>query len=269
MMSRTLLFLTLFCVVPSLSSRPDSIPHAIDIGLSQADVQQPLQLAARDGNDAFSPPYYPSPWMDPQAAGWEDAYARAKAFVSQLTLVEKVNLTTGTGWFADRCVGNVGSLPRFGMRGLCMQDGPLGLRLSDYNSAFSAGVTAGATWSRRLWHERGLLMGTESKEKGVDVLLGPVAGPIGRAPEGGRNWEGFSPDPYLTGKALADVTVGIQEGGTIACAKHFIGNEQGMFCFFVLEKDVKYSFSYRTLPPGPRSHRLWIQRHRLHVVQYR
>jgi beta-glucosidase len=108
-----------------------------------------------------------------------------------------------------------------------MQDGPLGIRLSDYNSAYSAGVTAGATWSRRLWRERGLLMGTESKEKGVDVLLGPVAGPIGRAPEGGRNWEGFSPDPYLTGKALAEVSVGIQEGGTIACAKHYIGNEQG------------------------------------------
>ena len=46
---------------------------------------------------AYSPPSYPSPWMDPQADGWVDAYAKAKAFVSQLTLMEKVNLTTGTG----------------------------------------------------------------------------------------------------------------------------------------------------------------------------
>lgn len=46
---------------------------------------------------ATSEPFYPSPWMDPQAQGWEDAYAKAKAFVSQLTLLEKVNLTTGVG----------------------------------------------------------------------------------------------------------------------------------------------------------------------------
>lgn len=46
---------------------------------------------------ATSDPFYPSPWMDPQAQGWEDAYAKAKAFVSQLTLLEKVNLTTGVG----------------------------------------------------------------------------------------------------------------------------------------------------------------------------
>jgi beta-glucosidase len=35
--------------------------------------------------------------MDPNADGWEAAYAAAKAFVSQLTLLEKVNLTTGVG----------------------------------------------------------------------------------------------------------------------------------------------------------------------------
>ena len=46
---------------------------------------------------ATSDPYYPSPWMDPNADGWQDAYAKAKAFVSQLTLAEKVNLTTGVG----------------------------------------------------------------------------------------------------------------------------------------------------------------------------
>lgn len=46
---------------------------------------------------AHSEPFYPSPWADPNANGWEDAYAKAKDFVSQLTLLEKVNLTTGVG----------------------------------------------------------------------------------------------------------------------------------------------------------------------------
>ena len=110
-----------------------------------------------------------------------------------------------------------------------MQDGPLGIRLSDYTSAFPAGITAGASWSRRLWKARGKAMGDEFKGKGTDVLLGPVAGPIGRAPAGGRNWEGFTVDPYMLGKAMADVIGGIQGAGMVACAKHFVGNEQEHF----------------------------------------
>lgn len=43
-----------------------------------------------------SPPSYPSPWGS-GAGDWGAAYEKARAFVSQLTLLEKVNLTTGTG----------------------------------------------------------------------------------------------------------------------------------------------------------------------------
>jgi beta-glucosidase len=55
-----------------------------------------LQLNSR--SLATSDPYYPSPWMNPDADGWQDAYVKAKAFVSQMTLLEKVNLTTGVGY---------------------------------------------------------------------------------------------------------------------------------------------------------------------------
>lgn len=72
-------------------------------------------------------------------------------------------------------------------------------------------------------------MGAEHRMKGVDVQLGPVAGPLGRAPEGGRNWEGFSPDPVLTGVMMAMTVSGIQSEGVIACSKHYIGNEQEHF----------------------------------------
>ena len=46
---------------------------------------------------ATSDPFYPSPWMSPDADGWKEAYVQAKNFVSQMTLLEKVNLTTGVG----------------------------------------------------------------------------------------------------------------------------------------------------------------------------
>jgi beta-glucosidase len=113
------------------------------------------------------------------------------------------------------------------LRGLCLQDSPLGVRFADYASAFSSGQTVAATFDRNLIYQRGLAMGREFAGKGANVLLGPVAGPIGRMAAGGRNWEGFSPDPWLTGIGMAETVKGIQEAGVIACAKHFVGNEQG------------------------------------------
>jgi hypothetical protein len=50
------------------------------------------------GGGSTSAPFYPSPWSTPGTVGWEDAYVKAKEFVSQLTLLEKVNLTTGVGY---------------------------------------------------------------------------------------------------------------------------------------------------------------------------
>jgi hypothetical protein len=55
---------------------------------------------AENGAQSFqtSPPKYPSPWVDASVAGsWGAAIQRAQAFVAQLTLLEKVNLTTGVG----------------------------------------------------------------------------------------------------------------------------------------------------------------------------
>ncbi|KAK4099035.1 glycoside hydrolase family 3 protein [Parathielavia hyrcaniae] len=178
---------------------------------------------------ATSEPFYPSPWMNPNAEGWQEAYAKARDFVSQMTLLEKVNLTTGVGWGGEQCVGQVGAIPRLGLRSLCFQDSPLGIRGTDYNSAFPSGQTAAATFDRGLIYRRGYAMGEEAKGKGVNVLLGPVAGPLGRMPAAGRNWEGFSPDPVLTGVGMFESVKGIQDAGVIACAKHFIGNEQEHF----------------------------------------
>lgn len=56
-----------------------------------------LSNTSQPSAEAYSPPFYPSPWMDPNAPGWEQAYAQAKQFVAGLTLLEKVNLTTGVG----------------------------------------------------------------------------------------------------------------------------------------------------------------------------
>ena len=75
-------------------------------------------------------------------------------------------------------------------------------------------------------YARGNALGAEAKGVGVNVQLGPVAGPLGKTPNAGRNWEGFAADPYLSGIAMSETIQGMQDAGVQACAKHYIGNEQ-------------------------------------------
>ncbi|KAH6618742.1 glycoside hydrolase superfamily [Boeremia exigua] len=178
--------------------------------------------------DGLSPPWYPAPKGGADPA-WEESYKKAAELVRQMTLVEKINITTGTGWSMDMCVGNNGAVPRLKFPQLCLQDGPLGIRFADNITAFPAGVTVGATWNKDLMYQRGKAHGEEARLKGVNVLLGPTMGPIGRLPAGGRNWEGFGSDPVLQGIASAQTIKGIQDAGVMATAKHWLGNEQEHF----------------------------------------
>ncbi|GAB7363512.1 hypothetical protein MBLNU230_g3781t1 [Neophaeotheca triangularis] len=198
---------------------------------------QEFQSSGRD-EDAFSyvqpadwpvlGPYGNSPQVLPSPnitgnGGWDEAFQKAQAFVDQLTVDEKALMVTGA---QGPCVGNIRPIERLGFNGLCLQDGPLSLRFADYVSVFSAGVSAACTWDREIIHERGEAMGKEFKAKGAHIALTPVCGALGRSGYAGRNWEGFSPDPYLTGVATAETIKGHQDGGVQATVKHFIGNEQ-------------------------------------------
>ena len=149
--------------------------------------------------------------------------AKAKDFVSQLTLEEKSGMVTGR---PGPCVGNIVPIERLGFHGLCLQDGPLAIRTVDFASLFQAGVTTAASFDKALMYERGEMMGAEFRGKGAHIALSPVAGPLGRGAYAGRNWEGFSPDPYLTGVAMEETIQGLQSNGIQACAKHWIANEQ-------------------------------------------
>ena len=87
-------------------------------------------------------------------------------------------------------------------------------------------MTAAASWDKGLIHQRGVYLGEEFRGKGAHIALLPVAGTLGRSATGGRNWEGFSPDPYLTGVGM-DITIrAVQSTGVQTTSKHYIGNEQ-------------------------------------------
>ncbi|KZL66043.1 beta-glucosidase [Colletotrichum tofieldiae] len=154
------------------------------------------------------------------------------------------------GYSSDNvCAGNTGSVPRLGWPGMCLHDAGNGVRATDLVNSYPSAIHVGASWDKNLTYQRGYFMGKEFKAKGgnypqctvafplltelpVNVLLGPNAGPLGRSPLGGRNWEGFSVDPYLSGQLNAETIIGHQDAGVIAnlkFIKHFIGNEQETF----------------------------------------
>ncbi|KAI0127240.1 glycoside hydrolase family 3 protein [Xylariales sp. AK1849] len=159
-------------------------------------------------------------------ADWAAAYTKANASLATLSSSDKISLVTGIGWNKGPCVGNTAAVSSIGYPELCLQDGPLGVRYGSSITAFTPGIQVASTWDRDLMLERGQYMGAEAKGCGVHVLLGPVAGPLGRIPTGGRNWEGFGVDPYLAGIAMAETISGMQTAGVQATAKHYIGNEQ-------------------------------------------
>lgn len=143
-----------------------------------------------------------------------------------MSILEKVNLTTGIGYGSGPCSGNTGSVPRLGIPSLCLQDGPNGVHSADFVTHFPSGLATGSTFNKGLMYLKGKAVGREFKGKNVHIALGPVVGPIGLKAQGGRNWESFGSDPYLQGIAGALTITGIQEEGVVAVVKHFIGNEQ-------------------------------------------
>ena len=135
----------------------------------------------------------------------------------------QLNLSAGT---TGPCVGNIAPIRRLNFNGLCLQDGPLAIRQAVLASVYPAELSVAASWDRSLAHKRAFYMGTEFRAKGAHVALGPVVGPLGRSPFGGRNWEGFSPDAYLSGELVAETIQGIQLAGVQTATKHYVANEQ-------------------------------------------
>jgi beta-glucosidase len=208
----------------------DAAPSLEQLNVAR-DTSNAQNIAGR-ANDVpagfVAKPYYPTPpggWV----SSWTDSYAKARAVVANMTLAEKVNLTSGTGYFMGRCIGNTGSALRFGIPSFCLQDSALGVASTDNVTAFPAGITVGATWDKDLMFERGAAIGREFKGKGANVHLGPTVGPMGRKPRAGRNWEGFGVDPVLQGIAAREHIKGVQGEGVIATIKHLIGNEQEQY----------------------------------------
>lgn len=198
-------------------------------GLTAHSVAQFVSIPELDQLEQFwsygrSKPFYPTPPGD-GSGDWASAYEKARALLGRMSNEEKNNITYGFATTSNACGGMSGSAPRVEFPGLCLQDAENGVRGTDMVNGYPSALHVGASWNRNLTYARGLHMGAEFKAKGASVALGPVAGPLGKIARGGRNWEGFSNDPYLSGALNYETIVSMQKN-VMTCIKHLLGNEQ-------------------------------------------
>lgn len=84
---------------------------------------------------------------------------------------EKVNITVGVSPSPNGCVGLSGAAASIGFPGLCLQDGPTGVRGTDFVTSFPAELHLGASWNTDLAHEVAEHMGLEFRRKGGEQYL--------------------------------------------------------------------------------------------------
>lgn len=151
-----------------------------------------------------------------QLDNYLDAFVKAKAFVAKLTNADKISLITGEDISGTNVTWTA----------LLNKDGFAGINDQYYVSGFPMGSALAMTWDRKHFHDEAYASGREFYLMGYNLINGPVAGPLGRTPWGGRQPEAFSPDPYLSGILMDKTVTGMNEAGVITVGRHFLLNEQ-------------------------------------------
>lgn len=146
--------------------------------------------------------------------------------INSMTLEEKVLLLQAKDdW-------TLNGVTRLGVPEITLTDGPNGVRMTVDNMTRTLPATAiptesilSASWDTDLLEEIGRMLAEECQQYDIGILLGPGVN-AKRSPLGGRNFEYYSEDPYLSGKLAAAMIKGVQSMGIGTSLKHYVANDQ-------------------------------------------
>lgn len=145
---------------------------------------------------------------------WDDV-------LGQMTATEMQNLVLH-GYCQTREVNSIGK-PK-----LVDLDGPAQMGSFNANKAgtgYPNATVLGQTWSHSLAYDYGLAMGKEAKTLSIDGWYGPGMN-LHRSPFGGRNYEYYSEDAYLSGIMGANSVRGAKNAGVYSYLKHLAVYDQ-------------------------------------------
>ncbi len=147
---------------------------------------------------------------------------------------EKIRLCAGRSFWT------LGGIERLRIPPISVCDGSSGVRVNSRDEGYERGnkslpsvcypseAAIACSFDPSLVYEVARATGEEARAAGIDIVLAPGMN-IKRNPLGGRNFEYFSEDPYLTGRLAAAYVRGLQSVGAGACLKHFAVNSQERF----------------------------------------
>ncbi|PUU93218.1 MAG: Beta-glucosidase [Halanaerobium sp.] len=148
--------------------------------------------------------------------------------IKELSLKEKASLLSGGDVWQTEAVA------RLDIPAIFLVDGPHGVRyVADRHHAdpakkatcFPTAVNLAASWDLELIKKVAAALAEESKARGVDILLGPGIN-MKRSPLGGRNFEYFSEDPFLSAELAIAFIKKVQNKGIGTSLKHYAANNQ-------------------------------------------
>jgi beta-glucosidase len=150
--------------------------------------------------------------------------ARVDKLLSQMTLAEKLTLVHDGREDPSEYQGQagyVGGVPRLGIPGLRLADGPPGVLTRHPSQAETATMGVAATFDVKLAQLNGVVIGREARALGINVSLQPYIN-IDRDLAFRRAYNTFGEDPVLTSRMGAAEIRGFQSQHVMAMAKHFV-----------------------------------------------
>lgn len=144
---------------------------------------------------------------------------QTREILKKLTLRQKAALLTGKD-----CWSTLG-VEEAGLPSIRMSDSPNGIRMPGCDTdVIPSACALASSFNVETARRAGELLGSEFKNAGIDLILGPAMN-LKRSPLCGRNFEYYSEDPLLSGEMAAAFVQGAQEH-VGCCIKHFAMNNQ-------------------------------------------
>lgn len=154
--------------------------------------------------------------------------------------IEEIGSLIGVGGFGTSSIDSI-VYP-----GTKDQDGPAGVSGAFYGGksgmSYPSEVVLASTWNVDIMEEMGKCIGEDALSTNTVGWYAPGLN-THRTPYGGRNYEYFSEDGFLSGKLAAREIQGVKSKGVVVYAKHFALNDQELhrhgICIFSNEQAIR------------------------------
>lgn len=145
------------------------------------------------------------------------------ALLDQMTIEEMENLVLH-GYSKTSAIESVGKIQAKEFDGPA-QVGGFVSGMPGLGTGFPGATVMAQTWNTELAYEFGRIEGAQAAEQGIDGWYAPASN-MHRTPLGGRNYEYYSEDSFLSGVMAAKTIEGSLDAGTYCYLKHLIAYDQ-------------------------------------------